>query len=130
MTALLKQHEQEIAALETSFEAEEARDIAEITKKLNESHMQNVQQVHKELLDKVSLKIKQVLKHKHWLSSQTGYLLLFCIFVIFSRLNWIILFFFIFFILVFVSHRPQKTIWTRFSNNRLWISSGRRTKRC
>ena len=65
VTALLKQHEQEIAALETSFEAEEARDIAEITKKLNESHMQNVQQVHKELLDKVSLKIKQVLKYRH-----------------------------------------------------------------
>ena len=54
MTALLKQHEQEIAALEASFEAEEARHTAEINKKLNESHMENVQQAHRALLDKVS----------------------------------------------------------------------------
>ena len=53
MTALLKQHEQEVAALEASFEAEEARHTAEINKKLNETHMENVQQAHRALLDKV-----------------------------------------------------------------------------
>ena len=55
MTALLKQHEQEVAALEASFEAEEARHTAEISKKLNETHMENVQQAHRTLLDKVTL---------------------------------------------------------------------------
>lgn len=54
MTALMKQHEQEVAALEASFEAEEARHTAEINKKLNETHMENVQQAHRTLLDKVS----------------------------------------------------------------------------
>ena len=50
----MKQHEQEVAALEASFEAEEARHTAEINKKLNETHMENVQQAHRTLLDKVS----------------------------------------------------------------------------
>lgn len=54
VTALLKQHEQETAALERSFEAEEARNSAEINKKLNESHMENVQQAYRELLDKAT----------------------------------------------------------------------------
>ena len=53
--ALLKQHEQEAAALEASFEAEEARHTAEIVKKLNEEHMDNVQQAHRALLEKVRL---------------------------------------------------------------------------
>lgn len=51
----MKQHEQEMAALVTSFEAEETRHTAEIVKKLNEEHMDNVQQVHRALLDKVCL---------------------------------------------------------------------------
>lgn len=53
--ALLKQHEQETAALEASFEAEESRHTAEIVKKLNEEHMDNVQQAHRALLEKVRL---------------------------------------------------------------------------
>ena len=56
MEALLKQHGQEIAALEASFDAEEARHTAEIVKKLNEEHMDNVQQSDRALLDKVCLK--------------------------------------------------------------------------
>ena len=54
MTALMKQHKQEVAALEASFEAEEARHTAEINKKLDETHMENVQQAHRNLLEKVS----------------------------------------------------------------------------
>ena len=54
MTALMKQHKEEVAALEASFEAEEARHTAEINKKLNETHMENVQQAHRALLEKVS----------------------------------------------------------------------------
>ena len=50
----MKQHEQEVAALEASLEAEEARHTAEINKKLDEAHMDNVQQAHRALLDKVS----------------------------------------------------------------------------
>ena len=51
----MKQHEQETAALEASFEAEESRHTAEIVKKLNEEHMDNVQQAHRALLEKVRL---------------------------------------------------------------------------
>ena len=58
MTALMKQHTQEVAALEASFGAEEARHTAEINKKLNETHMENVQQAHRALLEKVSSKRK------------------------------------------------------------------------
>ena len=54
----MKQHEQEIAALEASFEAEEARHTAEISKKLNETHIDNVQQAHRGLLEKVSSAIE------------------------------------------------------------------------
>lgn len=50
---LMKKHEQEQAALEARFEAEEARHTAEITKKLEEEHMEEVKQEHKALLDKV-----------------------------------------------------------------------------
>lgn len=55
MGVLLKKHEQEVAALEASFEAEEARHTAEIVKKLNEEHMDNVQQANRALLEKVNL---------------------------------------------------------------------------
>ena len=51
----MKQHEQEVAALEASFDAEETRHTAEIVKKLNEEHMDDVQQAHRALLDKVRL---------------------------------------------------------------------------
>lgn len=60
MTALMKQHKHEVAALEASFEAEEARHTAEINKKLDESHMENVQQTHRALLEKVSSKRKSL----------------------------------------------------------------------
>jgi len=50
----MKQHKEEVAALEARFEAEEVRHIAEINKKLNETHMENVQQTHRALLEKVS----------------------------------------------------------------------------
>lgn len=55
MGVLLKKHEQEVAALEAGFEAEEARHTAEIVKKLNEEHMDNVQQANRALLEKVNL---------------------------------------------------------------------------
>ena len=58
MTALMKQHKQEVAALEASFEAEEARHTAEINKKLDETHMDDVQQAHRTLLEKVRSKRK------------------------------------------------------------------------
>ena len=54
----MKQHKQEVAALEASFEAEEARHTAEINKKLDETHMEDVQQAHRALLEKVSSKQK------------------------------------------------------------------------
>ena len=50
---LTKQHEQQMAALEASFEAEEARCSAEITKRLNEEYMDEVKQTHRALLEKV-----------------------------------------------------------------------------
>ena len=50
---LMKKHEQELAALEASFDAEEARHTAEITKSLKEEYMEEVKQAHKALLDKV-----------------------------------------------------------------------------
>ena len=49
----MKKHEQEMAALEASFEADEARHTAELTKKLEEEYMEEVKQAHKALLDKV-----------------------------------------------------------------------------
>lgn len=56
METLMKQQEQEIAALEASFDAEEARHSAEIVKKLNEEYMDNVHQSHRALLDKVCVR--------------------------------------------------------------------------
>lgn len=52
----MKQQEQEIAALEASFDADEARHSAEIVKKLNEEYMDNVHQSHRALLDKVCVR--------------------------------------------------------------------------
>ena len=58
MTALTEQHKQEVAALEASFEVEEVHHTAEIDKKLDETHMDNVHQAHRSLLEKVSSKWK------------------------------------------------------------------------
>ena len=56
MESLLKQQENETAALEASLEADEARHTAEIIKRLNEEHTENVQQAYRALLEKVRLR--------------------------------------------------------------------------
>ena len=51
--ALVKQQEGEVAALEATLEAEETRHMAEISKKLDEEHKENVHQAYRALFDKV-----------------------------------------------------------------------------
>ena len=53
MEALVRQQEGEMAALEATLEAEETRHTAEISKKLDEEHKENVQQAYRALLEKV-----------------------------------------------------------------------------
>lgn len=52
--ALVKQQEGEMAALEATLEAEETRHMAEISKKLDEEHKENVHQAYRALFDKVT----------------------------------------------------------------------------
>ena len=51
--ALVKQQEGELAALEATLEAEETRHMAEISKKLDEEHKENVHQAYRALFEKV-----------------------------------------------------------------------------
>lgn len=51
---LNKKHEAERRALDTRLEGEEARQMAEMTIKLNEEHKEQVKQANRELFEKVT----------------------------------------------------------------------------